>query len=75
MKTAPYPRTVPTRRSRRVWQRLHSLLARGCAVLCTWQHRRRSRRALRQLEERMLKDIGLSREAAAREASKPFWRP
>lgn len=31
------------------------------------------RRALRQLDERQLKDIGLSRADALREASRPFW--
>jgi len=34
------------------------------------------RRALRELaqEERLLSDIGLTREQALREADKPFWR-
>ncbi len=31
------------------------------------------RSALRQLDERQLKDIGLSRADALREASRPFW--
>ena len=34
------------------------------AVLRTWQQRRSGRRALLQLDDRQLKDIGLSREAA-----------
>jgi uncharacterized protein YjiS (DUF1127 family) len=75
MKTATSPRTVRTRPSSRVWQRIHALLARGRAVRRTWQHRRSGRRALRQLDDRQLKDIGLSRAAATREARKPFWRP
>jgi uncharacterized protein YjiS (DUF1127 family) len=38
--------------------------------------RSRQRRDLRQLarDERLLADIGLSREQALREAAKPFWR-
>ena len=30
---------------------------------------------LLQLDERMLKDIGVTRVDVAQEASKPFWRP
>jgi uncharacterized protein YjiS (DUF1127 family) len=75
MKTALYPHTVQTRLFRRVWQRIHILLACGRVVLRTWQQRRHGRRALLQLDEGQLKDIGLSREAAAREAAKPFLRP
>jgi uncharacterized protein YjiS (DUF1127 family) len=39
-----------------------------------WQ-RRRTRAYLTQLDERMLKDIGVTRVEAAREAAKPFWLP
>jgi uncharacterized protein YjiS (DUF1127 family) len=34
----------------------------------------RQRRALAQLDSRLLDDIGVSREDAVREAAKPFWR-
>ncbi|MBN9560280.1 MAG: DUF1127 domain-containing protein [Alphaproteobacteria bacterium] len=37
--------------------------------------RRRTRLYLTQLDERMLKDIGVTRVEAAREAAKPFWLP
>lgn len=33
-----------------------------------------SRRQLGELDARLLRDIGLSREAALQEARKPFWR-
>jgi uncharacterized protein YjiS (DUF1127 family) len=75
MQTAPYLSTVHTRPSSRVWQRIHVLLARGLAVLRTWEQRSSGRRALRHLDDRLLKDIGLSRAEAEWEARKPFWRP
>ncbi len=39
-----------------------------------WQ-RRRTRLYLTQLDDRMLKDIGITRVEAVREADKPFWLP
>ena len=39
-----------------------------------WIDRCRQRGALAELDQRLLDDIGVSREAAAREAAKPFWR-
>lgn len=38
------------------------------------RQRIRSRAELRGLDTRMLRDIGLRREDALREANKPFWR-
>ncbi|MCG6857715.1 MAG: DUF1127 domain-containing protein [Salaquimonas sp.] len=34
---------------------------------------RRSRKALMQLSDRQLRDIGVTRDEAAREANRPFW--
>lgn len=42
--------------------------------LATWAERRLERRALLRLSDAMLKDIGLGRGDAFREAAKPFWR-
>jgi len=39
-----------------------------------WIARSRQRRELADLDDRMLKDIGASHAAAAREIAKPFWR-
>ena len=39
-----------------------------------WTERRRKRRALLELSDHMLKDIGIGRGDAYREGSKPFWR-
>ena len=60
-------------------------LVNRCAALRTrfggafgWLRRgyvvRRQRRALLALDERMLKDIGISRADALQEGRKPFWR-
>ncbi len=38
------------------------------------QERSRQRRALARLSDGLLRDIGLTRHDAAREAGKPFWR-
>lgn len=43
--------------------------------IAAWFERSRQRRALAGLDERMLRDIGVSRADAIREAGKPFWRP
>jgi uncharacterized protein YjiS (DUF1127 family) len=40
----------------------------------TWRARARSRRVLLTLDERMLRDIGITRYDARIEARKPFWR-
>ncbi|HEY5598554.1 MAG TPA: DUF1127 domain-containing protein [Kiloniellales bacterium] len=47
---------------------------RAANLLLTWQERAAERHALASLETRMLRDIGLSRADALREAAKPFWR-
>lgn len=39
-----------------------------------WHERARQRRALLQLSDHMLRDIGISRAEAVGEAGKPFWR-
>lgn len=43
--------------------------------LLVWHERTQQRRALSQLDERLLRDIGISDGEARHEASKPFWRP
>lgn len=39
-----------------------------------WLQRRRQRRALMELSDHMLKDIGINRSDALLEGRKPFWR-
>jgi uncharacterized protein YjiS (DUF1127 family) len=49
--------------------------ARGLLVtLERWAERRRQRRALLELSDSLLKDIGLSHADAWQEGRKPFWR-
>ena len=42
-------------------------------VIRTWLQRSRQRRALAELDDRMLRDIIVTRSQAEREAAKPFW--
>lgn len=44
------------------------------SLLLTWQQRYQERLALRQMEPRMLRDIGIPEDEAIAEARKPFWR-
>ena len=44
-------------------------------ILELWQERSRQRRQLLELDDRLLKDIGVSRADVEREAYKPFWKP
>jgi uncharacterized protein YjiS (DUF1127 family) len=46
----------------------------GLGVWGLFQHRRVTRRALLNLTDDQLRDIGLSYEQARREGLKPFWR-
>ena len=40
-----------------------------------WMERSRQRRALAELDDRLLRDIGLTREEALQECANPFWKP
>lgn len=40
----------------------------------SYRHYRRSRRQLLALDDRLLEDIGISREQAHKEGRKPFWK-
>ncbi len=43
-------------------------------VVLTWQDRANQRHLLQSMSDAALKDIGIGRLDAEREASKPFWR-
>jgi uncharacterized protein YjiS (DUF1127 family) len=54
-------------RTGRPWRRLLNTLR-------LWQQRVRGRQQLREFDDHMLRDIGITRLQAAAEATKPFWR-
>jgi uncharacterized protein YjiS (DUF1127 family) len=43
--------------------------------LLVWHERTRQRRSLAELDDHLLRDLGLSRTAVTVETNKPFWRP
>jgi uncharacterized protein YjiS (DUF1127 family) len=43
-------------------------------TIVIWLNRRQGRRDLSELDDRLLADVGISREDAVWEAGKPFWR-
>ena len=55
-------------------RRLSAFLRRLRAALREWRRRRNGRLELARLDERMLRDIGLTRCDAEFEINKPFWR-
>ena len=60
------------------WTPGRSLVGQVCrfiAMLLLWQERARQRAALAALDDRMLKDVGLTRADVMLEIGKPFWRP
>lgn len=47
--------------------------ARLVLTLLQWQEMAQQRRRLQALDDRMLRDLGISRADARREGSRPFW--
>lgn len=43
-------------------------------TLSLWRDRLEQRRTLVALDDRLLRDIGMDRDVAEREAAKPFWQ-
>ena len=54
--------------------RLSDFLRDVRAALREWRRRKNSRLELARLDERMLRDIGLTRAEVDHEINKPFWR-
>ncbi len=50
------------------------VVVRLAGLVAIWERRARERRALGEMSEHMLKDLGISRVDARREAEKAFWR-
>jgi uncharacterized protein YjiS (DUF1127 family) len=73
--TSYYPARIPPERQWRAYPSNLSELLRGvCATLREWRRRRNGRLELARLDDRMLRDIGLTRIDAEYEINKPFWR-
>lgn len=51
-----------------------AMLSRWASILAIWLDRRQGRWDLSELDDRLLADVGISREDAFWEARKPFWR-
>jgi uncharacterized protein YjiS (DUF1127 family) len=71
--TAP-SMALPPKPAARECERPAPNLGRSLALLDIWRQRLRDRRALALMDERSLRDLGLSRYDAFYEARKPFWR-
>ncbi len=65
---APAPAFARKRSTGDIFARLFNRLA-------EWQERHEQRAHLAAMDDRMLKDIGVSTVDAAHESAKPFWRP
>ena len=66
---------IPLERPRQAClHRLRSFLSGVRAVLREWRQRKNGRLELARLDERMLRDIGLTRVDADWAINKPFWR-
>lgn len=57
-----------------LWAAIERRLIAFFESLAAWQDRAAQRHHLSQLDERMLRDIGLSQADVRRELEKPFWR-
>lgn len=57
-----------------VWHHTKEILIRAFDRIGDWQQRSAERRMLMTLDDRVLGDLGLSRDSVDAEASKPFWK-
>ncbi|HKF64096.1 MAG TPA: DUF1127 domain-containing protein [Dongiaceae bacterium] len=71
--TAPQA-VAPARPWTRFVHAVDGKLGRLADTLLTWQARHKDRMHLMSLDDRLLRDIGISYADVDREASKPFWR-
>ena len=55
------------------WNKIMRVCGTVSGLAATWRSRERQRRALARLDDRLLADIGLTREAQMVECAKLFW--
>ena len=74
--TAGHRSRIAARKVRRRALRLtlRQALSRTLAMLREWRRRSRDRAELARFDERMLRDIGVTRGDVWNEINKPFWR-
>jgi uncharacterized protein YjiS (DUF1127 family) len=65
---------LPVQPARRECDRLESYPRQALALLDVWRQRSRDRRELARMDQRSLRDLGLTPHDALYEARKPFWR-
>ena len=71
-----FARIAPGRARRRaIGRSLRRALNVVRAMMQRWQQRSRERAQLARLDDRMLRDIGVTRGDVWQEINKPFWRP
>ena len=66
------PRVIEERQS--LGASLVAFVMRSVAKVREWRERARSRQALLRIDDRMLRDLGISRAMADFKGSQPFWR-
>jgi len=52
-----------------------NMLSNWARIIEIWSIRQRARQDLSELDDRLLDDVGITREDALSKGSKPFWRP
>ena len=67
---SPVLSKAPTTGHATVWM----LVNRAITVVMAWQRRKYERRHLSELDDRLLRDMGLSRADVVHEITKPFWK-
>jgi uncharacterized protein YjiS (DUF1127 family) len=68
------PRAIERTKQAWLWRHLSTIVGAVFARIRQWEERERSRQFLLALDDHGLRDLGLSRLDAWREANKPFWR-
>lgn len=69
------PRAIePAKPARSLWTRLSAIAAGVFGRIAEWRERASSRQALLHIDDRSLRDIGMTRFDVRRLVNKPFWR-